>query len=224
MLKCNILKKLPKCRIIVSKPTVQIEHGKGNLMLHQCKHLEALNLECIENGNISAQRLGRRRLHLKWKGKSRLALNFLNQIQKFWRPVEHLNEPLSSYNQSYEVERKVLGKLESTFSDTIIDRNTNDICELKQLRNQNSNTTIIGYLDINSKRSKFESLVRFVGNNLDILMALETKIDDTFPASQFLVIGFSKPFRIDRTAKSGGIFLYIREDINYKWKKKKKTL
>ena len=87
-----------------------------------------------------------------------------------------------------------MGKLESTFSDTIIDRNTNDICELKQLRNQNSNTTIIGYLDINSKRSKFESLVRFVGNNLDILMALETKIDDTFPASQFLVIGFSKPF------------------------------
>ena len=115
-----------------------------------------------------------------------------------------------------------MGKLESTFSDTIIDRNTNDICELKQLRNQNSNTTIIGYLDINSKRSKFESLVRFVGNNLDILMALETKIDDTFPASQFLVIGFSKPFRIDCTAKSGGIFLYIREDITYKCKKKKK--
>ena len=64
-----------------------------------------------------------------------------------------------------------------------------------------------------SIRNKFESLVRFVGNNLDILMVSETKIDDTFPKSQFLIEGFSKPFRLDRTAKGGGILLYIREDI-----------
>ena len=46
--------------------------------------------------------------------------------------LKHLNEPLSPYNQSDEVEHKVSGKLESPFSDPIIDRNTNDICELKQ--------------------------------------------------------------------------------------------
>ena len=44
-------------------------------------------------------------------------------------------------------------------------------------------------------------------------MVSETKIDDTFPESQFLIKGFSKPFRLDRTAKGGGILLYIREDI-----------
>ena len=44
-------------------------------------------------------------------------------------------------------------------------------------------------------------------------MISETKIDDTFPESQFLIEGFSKPFRLDRTAKGGGILLYIREDI-----------
>ena len=44
-------------------------------------------------------------------------------------------------------------------------------------------------------------------------MVSETKIDDTFPDSQFLIEGFSKPFRFDRTAKDGGILLYIREDI-----------
>ena len=37
---------------------------------------------------------------------------------------------LSSYNQSDEVEHKVLGKLEIPFSDPIIDRNTNEFCEL----------------------------------------------------------------------------------------------
>ena len=104
------------------------------------------------------------------KGKGRLALNFLNQIRKFWRPVEHLNEPLSPNNQSEEVEHKVSGKLESPTSDSIIDRNTNSIFELKQLRKQNPPRIIIGHLSVNSIGNKFVSLVRFVGNNLNILM------------------------------------------------------
>ena len=84
MLKRNILKQLPNCRVIVSKPTVRIDHGKANLTLRNVnKNLETLNLECIENGNISAQHLGRKGLHLNSKGKGRLALNFLNQIRKF---------------------------------------------------------------------------------------------------------------------------------------------
>ena len=84
MLKCHILKQLPNCRVIVSKPTVRIDHGKTNLTLRNVnKHLETLNLECIENGNISVQHLGRKGLHLNSKGKGRLALNFLNQIRKF---------------------------------------------------------------------------------------------------------------------------------------------
>ena len=84
MLKRNILKQLPNCRVLVSKPTVRIDHGKANLTLRNVnKNLETLNLECIENGNISAQHLGRKGLHLNSKGKGRLALNFLNQIRKF---------------------------------------------------------------------------------------------------------------------------------------------
>ena len=84
MLKCNILKQLPDCRVIGSKPTVRIDHEKANLTLRNVnKHLETLNLECIENGNISTQHHGRKGLHLNKKGKGRLALNFLNQIRKF---------------------------------------------------------------------------------------------------------------------------------------------
>ena len=94
----------------------------------------------------------------------------------------------------------------------MIDRNTNNICELKQLRNQNPHRIIIGHLNINSIRNKFESLVRFVGNNLDILMVSETKIDYAFLESQFFIKGFSNPFRLDRTANGRGILLYIRDD------------
>ena len=84
MLKSNILKQLPNCRVIVSKPTIRIDHGKANLTLRNVnKHLETLNLECIENDNISAQHLGRKRLHLNSKGKGRLTINFLNHIRKF---------------------------------------------------------------------------------------------------------------------------------------------
>ena len=59
--------------------------------------------------------------------------------------------------------------------------------------------------------------MKLVSNNLDILMISETKIDDTFPDSQFLIEGFSSPYRLDRTSKGGGILLYIREDIPSKY-------
>ena len=61
----NILKQLPNCRLIVSKPEVRIDHGTANLTLRSInKHLKTLDLECIKNGNIIAQHLDRKELHL----------------------------------------------------------------------------------------------------------------------------------------------------------------
>ena len=55
----------------------------------------------------------------------------------------------------------------------------------------------MGHININSIRNKFESLLKYVGNNLDILIVLETKIDITSPESQFLMEGFSTPYRLE---------------------------
>ena len=44
-------------------------------------------------------------------------------------------------------------------------------------------------------------------------MISETKIDDSFPKSQFQIKGFSDPFRVDRNCNGGEILLYAREDI-----------
>ena len=55
--------------------------------------------------------------------------------------------------------------------------------------------------------------MKYIGNNPDILTVLEIKIDDTSSESQVLFEVFSTSSRFDRTGKSGGILLYVRENI-----------
>ena len=81
----------------------------------------------------------------------------------------------------------------------------------------------MGHLNINPIRNKFDALSLVIKNNGDALMISETKLDDSFPTGQFLLHGFSAPYRLDRKLKGGGI-LYIGEDLpsrllNSKFKK-----
>ena len=84
--------------------------------------------------------------------------------------------------------------------------------KLKSTRLKNTNRLIIAQLNINSLRNKFDSLVRTLHNNLDILLISETKIDSSFPTAQFQIEGCTT-YRLDRNANVGGILLYIREEI-----------
>ena len=84
---------------------------------------------------------------------------------------------------------------------------------LKTLRIKNLNRIILGHININSLRNKFDQLKEFVMGKIDILIISETKLDQTFPTGQFLMHGYSDPFRLDRTAHGGGILIFIREDI-----------
>ena len=52
--------------------------------------------------------------------------------------------------------------------------------------------------------------------SLDILMISETKLDESFPVSQFLIPGFENPIHLDRSSSGGGIILHIREGIPFK--------
>ena len=45
------------------------------------------------------------------------------------------------------------------------------------------------------------------------MVVSETKIDDTFPTSQFSIAGYTTPYRVDRNKHGGGILLYVRNDI-----------
>ena len=67
-------------------------------------------------------------------------------------------------------------------------------------------------LNIKSLRNKFDSPVRMLHNNLDILLISETKVDSSCPTAQFQIEGYAT-YRLDRNTNGGGILLYIREDI-----------
>ena len=84
---------------------------------------------------------------------------------------------------------------------------------LSEIKNKNGERLIIGHLNINSLHNKFEPLKSIIQQNVDIIMISETKLDDSFPSNQFALEGFSSPFRLDKNCRSGGIVIYIREDI-----------
>ena len=82
-----------------------------------------------------------------------------------------------------------------------------------ELATKNNDRLIIGHLNINFIENKFEALASLVKDKLDIIMVSETKIDKSFPESQFIIVGYSKPFRRDRNSHGGGLLIYIRDDI-----------
>ena len=92
----------------------------------------------------------------------------------------------------------------------------NSLSKIKELRIGNENKVIIGNLNINSIRNKFEQLKETVLRYIDILVVTETKLDETFLESLFLMDGFSKPYRLDRNKNGGGVMIFIRETISSK--------
>ena len=84
---------------------------------------------------------------------------------------------------------------------------------LNTLRTKNRERIIVGHLNINHIEKKFEPLASLVKDRLDIFLFSETKIDSSFPPSQFAIKGYSNPFRKDRDVHGGGLLLYVRDDI-----------
>ena len=84
---------------------------------------------------------------------------------------------------------------------------------LTSLCKDNPDRLIFAQLNINSLRNKFDYLSDLVKGKVDVLLIWETKIDDSFPKGQFLIQGFSAPYRLDRNCQGGGLMLFVREDI-----------
>ena len=56
-------------------------------------------------------------------------------------------------------------------------------------------------------------LEELIKDKIDIFLIYETKLDSSFPSRQFVIKGYSTPFRLDRNQNGGGLLLYVREDI-----------
>ena len=82
---------------------------------------------------------------------------------------------------------------------------------ISEIRIKNLNNIIIGHLNVNSLPNKFDySDIHYQELYRHLT---ETKLDDSYPTSQFKIEGYSKPFRHDRNTDGGGILIYSREDL-----------
>ena len=50
-------------------------------------------------------------------------------------------------------------------------------------------------------------------DKVGILTIAETKIDESFPTSQFPMDKYKLPYRLDKTKTSGGLLVYVLQDI-----------
>ena len=80
------------------------------------------------------------------------------------------------------------------------------------VRKRNLKRIILGHLNINSIRNKFDLLVDQIKGNVDIVVISETKFDGFFPNGQFKIPGYVLPCRLDRNQFGGGIMVFVRED------------
>ena len=94
---------------------------------------------------------------------------------------------------------------------------SNDLANIKNQRLSDPRTVIIGHLNINSFRNKYEIFAEFI-ENFNIFLISESKLDDTFPSEEFRISGF-KIFRYDCNRYWGGLIIYVHEGISCKpWK------
>ena len=100
------------------------------------------------------------------------------------KPIETLNEV------TFENEESILLH-QNTLSILNYEPITDPFEKFKNTRLKNPNRLIIAQLNINSLRNKFDSLVRMLNNNLDILLISETKVDFSFPTAQFQIEGYA---------------------------------
>ena len=61
----------------------------------------------------------------------------------------------------------------------------NPIDSIRKLKLSNPHRIILGHLNVNSLRNKFESVVDVIQGTLGSFLLSETKIDESFPDKQF---------------------------------------
>lgn len=76
---------------------------------------------------------------------------------------------------------------------SLCDASLDPLSKIKNLKLRNVNKVIIDNIDTNSLPKKFEQLKELVMKYIDFLVITKTKLDDSFPTSQFLMKGTAEP-------------------------------
>ena len=164
-----------------------LDGGRGHVISN--KNGNVSNMNCTDDADLS--------VHLSPSVESEAEINQSIQTQ----------EPQDNLTRSLEEE----GEIPFCSNPKI---NENDPkSTLHTLKAKNVDRPVIAHLNINFLGSKFEPLKSLIKDNIDILLISETKLDDTFPSSQFTIEGYSKPIRLDRDFHGGGLLFFLRDDL-----------
>ena len=87
---------------------------------------------------------------------------------------------------------------------------------LFDLKSNNPSNLNFACLIINSVRNEFENFKEIINGNVDIFTTAETKLDGSFPISQFELEGYYSRFRLDFTKQSGGLLVNIQVFNSFK--------
>ena len=83
-LKTLIKETLPETEVTFSTPTIRSDNGKAALTVRNlCGHLLDLNMDILDNRNITSKHLGRKGLHLNKAGSTHLPKNIIHKLRKF---------------------------------------------------------------------------------------------------------------------------------------------
>ena len=93
---------------------------------------------------------------------------------------------------------------------------SNSFLEIEKFKLKHAKNMIISHYNINSIRHKFIEMRNILDLQLcDILGISETKLDNSFPLSQFCVENY-KLYRQDRNSRGGGIMIYVKDTIPHR--------
>ena len=79
--------------------------------------------------------------------------------------------------------------------------NSVSVGSIRDVRKRNLKRIILGHLNINSIKNKFDFLVDKIKGSHDIMVISETRLDESFPNRQFKIPGYALPCRLDRKKK-----------------------
>ena len=133
--------------------------------------------------------LAKNKLHLNKAGNSIFAKNIISVLKKVWYSTKHVEQ----LNEAFFID-----------ASTTSPEYEENIVTLKRLRHSHLNKVIFLYLSINSIRNKFGDLDKIVERNFDILCIAETKLGESSPNNQFILVGYYLPYRLYITDKKGG--------------------
>ena len=195
------------------------------LLFHECRRN---GFKLVDNEAVSEIDLWIDGIHIIESGKRIIANNLIDSLNYFFIIYES-SQLVSLSKNSLSSEKTSTSNLDSEKLDysevnltyqsntrSINNASQNSLSEKRELLLRSLNRVIIGNLNINSIRNKFDQLKSTVLKYINILNLTETKLDETFLISQFLMVVFSKPYRFDRNKHRRGVMVYIRDTISSK--------